>query len=288
MMGKERLILESAISLFSKKGFGAASIQDIANHCHIAKGSIYSYFKSKDDLLIAAFHYYFQQVQKQLSAVEQEQCNPREQFVSQLSLLIDSYLQHKEFIDLSNYGDSSTLSDSIKRILYRKKYEIHQFYINGLLSVYGEKIRPYVYDLVIMLEGIFFSYIKVMAIDGQGLKKEGLAHFIMNRVNDLVAGLIETEEQIFSETEMKQIIEKVEVYIDTDQKRIESILSKISKHVISLPYSEQYMVSLEVLKEEFASASPREPVIEGMLSNFKGIPKLEKHLKELKMMLLNK
>ena len=43
-------ILESALKEFSEKGFASARLEDIARHAGISKGTIYLYFKSKEDL----------------------------------------------------------------------------------------------------------------------------------------------------------------------------------------------------------------------------------------------
>lgn len=47
---KERIV-EAAIDLFSKKGFEAVSMQDIAREVGIKKASIYSHFESKEQLM---------------------------------------------------------------------------------------------------------------------------------------------------------------------------------------------------------------------------------------------
>ncbi len=41
---------DSAATLFYKKGFVATTIEDIAAAAEISKGTVYLYFKSKDDL----------------------------------------------------------------------------------------------------------------------------------------------------------------------------------------------------------------------------------------------
>jgi AcrR family transcriptional regulator len=48
---KRDLILETALEVFATHGYHGASISTIAQHAGIAKGLIYSYFKSKEDLL---------------------------------------------------------------------------------------------------------------------------------------------------------------------------------------------------------------------------------------------
>lgn len=45
----------AALRLFKEKGYHATSMRDIANAVGINKGSLYSYIKSKEDLLIPVF-----------------------------------------------------------------------------------------------------------------------------------------------------------------------------------------------------------------------------------------
>ncbi len=48
---KEVLILETALRLFAKNGYLSTSVSLIAKEASISKGSMYNYFKSKEDLL---------------------------------------------------------------------------------------------------------------------------------------------------------------------------------------------------------------------------------------------
>lgn len=51
--GKEQKILESAIRIFSEKGFSAATTSEIAKDAGVAEGTIFRYFKTKKDILRA-------------------------------------------------------------------------------------------------------------------------------------------------------------------------------------------------------------------------------------------
>ncbi len=51
MSEKELKILESAIKIFSEKGFSAATTSEIAKEAGVAEGTIFRYFKTKKDLL---------------------------------------------------------------------------------------------------------------------------------------------------------------------------------------------------------------------------------------------
>ena len=48
-----RLIKERALELFGRVSFAKTSVGDIAGACGLGKGSVYLYFKSKEDILLA-------------------------------------------------------------------------------------------------------------------------------------------------------------------------------------------------------------------------------------------
>lgn len=58
---REREILEAAAAVFAKRGFQTARVIDVARQAGIGKGTIYEYFKSKDDLFIQLFDWYCRQ-----------------------------------------------------------------------------------------------------------------------------------------------------------------------------------------------------------------------------------
>ncbi len=48
-------IIEGAVKVFARKGFYHATVKDVAREAGVADGTIYLYFKNKDDLLISLF-----------------------------------------------------------------------------------------------------------------------------------------------------------------------------------------------------------------------------------------
>lgn len=52
---KREQILQAAATVFAAKGFSGARVSDIAKRAKVADGTIYLYFKSKDDILVALF-----------------------------------------------------------------------------------------------------------------------------------------------------------------------------------------------------------------------------------------
>ena len=52
---KKELIIDAAIQVFAEKGFYLAKVADVARRAGVADGTIYLYFKNKDDILISLF-----------------------------------------------------------------------------------------------------------------------------------------------------------------------------------------------------------------------------------------
>ena len=64
---KKALILEASIKVFSKKGLSNTKISDIAEEASIGKGTIYEYFKSKDEIFSASFYHFMGKFEEAIS-----------------------------------------------------------------------------------------------------------------------------------------------------------------------------------------------------------------------------
>jgi TetR/AcrR family transcriptional regulator, fatty acid metabolism regulator protein len=52
---KSRRILEAAVWVFARKGYFAARVSEIASRAGVADGTIYLYFRNKEDILVSLF-----------------------------------------------------------------------------------------------------------------------------------------------------------------------------------------------------------------------------------------
>ena len=52
---KRRHILEAAVEVFADRGFHKSRVSDVARAANVADGTIYLYFKSKDEILLSIF-----------------------------------------------------------------------------------------------------------------------------------------------------------------------------------------------------------------------------------------
>lgn len=88
---KRERILAAAERIFARHGFFAAKVSDVAKEAGVADGTIYLYFKNKDDLLISLFENRMQQVNTELrAAIDRVKTKGP---LEQLRTFIKTYLQ---------------------------------------------------------------------------------------------------------------------------------------------------------------------------------------------------
>ena len=71
-------ILDAAEQVFTRKGFDEARMDDIAEETGVSKGTLYLYFKSKDDLIVAILDRIFLFEFRQFVNFDQENTSARE------------------------------------------------------------------------------------------------------------------------------------------------------------------------------------------------------------------
>lgn len=104
---KKIVILQAALELFAENGFHCAPVSRLAQLAGVGVGSIYRYFKDKDDLI----HALYEQVDQSVKTALNEHLNPslddREQFLQYLVGLMNYLDAHpREFRFLEQYYHS--------------------------------------------------------------------------------------------------------------------------------------------------------------------------------------
>ncbi|HYF02625.1 MAG TPA: TetR/AcrR family transcriptional regulator [Patescibacteria group bacterium] len=61
---KRAMLLKAAAEVFSKKGFHATKMQEVADGAGVAKGTLYEYFKTKEDLFLAVYDAWMTEFEK--------------------------------------------------------------------------------------------------------------------------------------------------------------------------------------------------------------------------------
>lgn len=80
---RERLV-SSAAELFHRHGIASTSLADIAKHADIPIGNVYYYFKTKEDLALAAVERHRQKLQEVFQKLDEGLDDPRERLIHSL------------------------------------------------------------------------------------------------------------------------------------------------------------------------------------------------------------
>ena len=120
---RERIV-RSAISCFSKYGFDKSRMDDIAQTANISKGTVYLYFKSKEDLFYAICEENLQVLKEQLSRLfattKENLLSDAEQLYDNLNKL-ESSGSEKVFFEIVA---ESSRNAKLRRILYDQRTKI--------------------------------------------------------------------------------------------------------------------------------------------------------------------
>ena len=147
-------ILDAGLTVFAQKGYGASTIDQIAQEAGISKGLLYNYFNSKEDLL----HAIFQHVVEQTASLWHfdEKLSPQEKLkqlldatfyyveehldvvrlMTQLALQEEAIGELKEQIDSSQMGKFLILEPLFKEMGYENPLE-ETYYLGAFLDGVG-------------------------------------------------------------------------------------------------------------------------------------------------------
>lgn len=78
--GKYEAILRAAIKVFARGGFFNSKVADVASEAGVADGTVYLYFKNKDDILVSIFNHFMDLALAKGRASLAEVDDPREKF----------------------------------------------------------------------------------------------------------------------------------------------------------------------------------------------------------------
>src|SRR4051812_29175699 len=78
---KREAILRAAIDVFADRGYFNAQVADVARAAGVAAGTVYLYFKSKDDLLVSIFERSMREGLAKGRAAVAQPCDPRERLL---------------------------------------------------------------------------------------------------------------------------------------------------------------------------------------------------------------
>jgi len=145
---KKRALLSAARRVFAQKGFASTKIEDVAREAGIGKGTVYEYFRSKDDIFFALFEEFKAEFHKRIFVMAPKsppQERLKKYITSALSafeewkdmshILLDFWAEHKskssahfrfdELYKVARENLSTFIQEGIKKGVYKKVDPAH-------------------------------------------------------------------------------------------------------------------------------------------------------------------
>lgn len=270
MCSKKEQIIQTALHFFAQKGFHATSIQEIADKLGIAKGSVYVYFKSKDDLLFSSMQYAAEQMmQNMLEETNTPELTPRERLKQQVKIHFEKSKEHRDFIIMTLSEKALKSNDQVKQFTFELREKLMQWIYHNILQIYGESIRPYAWDATMIMTAMIKEYIGYTFMYHQ-LDTEKLADFMIHRLDDITQGMLHRkEEPLITKIEhnewMKHLINKKS--LSPRKLQLESLRQQLANDTeISKQDRELLLSYLLVLEQELDKPKAEPIIVERMIS----------------------
>jgi len=122
---KRKHIIRAALKIFSKSGYTPALLDDIAGEAGIAKGTLYLYFKDKEDLFHSTIMSIIYDLEELLKKNISEDMEPLVMLENMARMQLDFFLQNSQFFTIYqavlNYNLLSNYTNLFEEISVKVK-----------------------------------------------------------------------------------------------------------------------------------------------------------------------
>ncbi|MDX1959559.1 MAG: TetR/AcrR family transcriptional regulator [Leptospiraceae bacterium] len=158
---KREAILRAALMLFSKIGFEATSVAQIANEAKIATGSIYVYFQNKEEIFEALYiqckNLFYEYLKKNYN----EEANPRENFKALFQGMVLFSREEKDaFIFLEFHYQKPYLQKESLKIKNEVDSFLAKYVEDGIKKGKIQKQKPEI--VIAIVYGAFVAIFKII------------------------------------------------------------------------------------------------------------------------------
>jgi len=157
MHPKREKMFAAAIVKFSKKGTSATTMQEIAEEAGIGKGTLYRYFKNKEDLISSLIKFglndVLEKVKKEIAKLD----DPIKKIEQIITVQLNFYKNHGEFhkfLTREVWGHKLKFKYEIKEIMDKYTEIIENVIIEGIEQKKLKKMNPL--NVTISLFGMIY------------------------------------------------------------------------------------------------------------------------------------
>lgn len=123
-------ICDAALRLLARKGYHHSSVREIAEAAHLSVGALYTYIKSKEDILLLVYHRIFNLFQAKMSETMLKSGDPAAQLGAAIEATLRLYDDYHDLI-LVLYQESHTL----RRDALQQLFEVDRRYVSMVQAI---------------------------------------------------------------------------------------------------------------------------------------------------------
>ncbi len=161
---KRKYLMNAAHELFLEMGYKSVTTRQIAAKAGISKGTLYHYFKNKEDLFAQTIREHIIKTMIIKSALEDKTATPRERFLKLISLC-DSSSEEREkrfhmMFDFMVYCTDKELVHNVINSIYEEARSVIRTIIKDEFEEYcsnNDHIQLFTNIIVAYLDGIHFQ-----------------------------------------------------------------------------------------------------------------------------------
>ncbi|MFF2501687.1 MULTISPECIES: TetR/AcrR family transcriptional regulator [Peribacillus] len=265
MKEKNKMIIDKSVELFAEKGYHATSVQEIAEKCGIAKGSFYNHFKSKEELLVSIFKFYYEALTDSLLDLELDaSLSSKDKFMRQITVHIEHMTGNTNLIQMMMQEQMVHISKELDRFLHYIHEEGLIWFKRKIIELYPGLSADLLPDCTIILDSLFKGYIGILIRKQNAFDVELLPSFILNRMDSIIASLENMEDPLLKQfplpgCSMRDMSPKEEIHsiivrmLEVETRKEEGMDTRKNTE------------ALKAIQEEFSKASPSPIILESLL-----------------------
>ncbi len=123
-------ICDAALQLFARKGYHQTSVREIAEAAHLSIGALYTYIKTKEDILLLVYGRIFELFQERMSGALVAIDNPKAQLKAAIAATLKLYDEYHDLV-LVLYQESHAL----RREALQQLFEVDRRYVSMIQAI---------------------------------------------------------------------------------------------------------------------------------------------------------
>lgn len=136
-------LAESAFELFARRGFNDVSVEEIAEHAGVTKGSFYSHYKSKQEIILAACAHYYRTYQRRIHTEIASLADPLERLRRTLELTVHTCVMDDKNRVFTSEVFALSLQDASVRATWAQFYDtVREMYVGLVAAAQAARQLP--------------------------------------------------------------------------------------------------------------------------------------------------